>query len=197
MTVSDDELMIQLQSGNRSAFDELVNRYQSPLVGFFMKNGTEVYLAEDLTQETLLRIYDQAWDYLPVGKFRGWLFRIARNLLIDTVRKRSRDVLVRSIRAKPDDDGDLLQQFTGDFLPPELQARHAELKKLVDDFLEELPEDQRLTFTMHHYSGLTLSEVAEALDTSLSTTKSRLRLAREKLQSHLKPMGISDPSQSD
>ncbi|WP_145363601.1 RNA polymerase sigma factor [Stratiformator vulcanicus] len=193
--MSDDDLMIGLQSGARDAFAQLVERYQSPLIGFFFKNTRDRQLAEDLSQETLLRVYNQSWDYLPQGRFRGWLFRIARNLLIDTVRRRTNDALVHSVRPGSDDEVNILTLISDGLLPPEVKAGHRELKAIVDDMLEELPEEQRLTFTMHHYSGLTLSEVADALDTSVATSKSRLRLAREKLQARLARIGLTDPSE--
>ena len=63
----------------------------------------------------------------------------------------------------------------------------------MDELLRSLPVDQRLTFTMHHYSGLPLSEVAMAMDTSLPTCKSRLRLAREKLRQKLRERGLTAP----
>ena len=68
-----------------------------------------------------------------------------------------------------------------------------ELKEIVDEMLDEIPEEQRLTFTLHHSGGLTLSEVAEVMDTTTPTAKSRLRLAREKLQRKLKAFGVRDP----
>ena len=110
----DDRLMIRLQEGDRAAFDDLVSRHQGDLYGFFVKNTRDPALAEDLTQETLLKIYGLAWDYLPLGRFRGWMFRIARNLLIDTVRRRGHDALVHALRSKErhDDAADAVVKFT-------------------------------------------------------------------------------------
>jgi len=189
----DDQLMLQIQSGDHRAFEELVDRFQGSLIGFFCRNTGDIQLAEDLTQETLLRVFNQSWDYLPRGRFRGWLFRIARNLMIDNARRASHDWLVKSLKGNPDDDRDLLANLAGEFLPPDERANHRELASLVDKLLAQIPEEQRLTFTLHHYSGLPLSEVAEAMETSLPTCKSRLRLAREKLREKLRQHGVSDP----
>ena len=192
----DDRLMIRLQDGDRSAFDRLVERHQRDLYGFFVKNTRDPALAEDLTQDTLLKIYHLAWDYLPLGRFRGWMFRIARNLLIDTVRRRSHDALVHAIRAKCRDDqgeAEAVARIACDLLPPEIQASERELSSIVDELLAELPAEQRMTFTLHHFSGLSLPEVAEVLESSVPTTKSRLRLAREKLQVRLARIGVRDP----
>ncbi|MBA3315120.1 MAG: sigma-70 family RNA polymerase sigma factor [Planctomycetaceae bacterium] len=192
----DDRLMIRLQEGDRSAFDALVDRHQCDLFGFFVKNTRDPALAEDLTQETLLKVYNLSWDYLPLGKFRGWVFRIARNLLIDTVRRRGHDALVHALKSKGrtnDDEGqtEAVARLACDLLPPETQAGHRELAEIVDGLLAELPAEQRMTFTLHHFQGLSLPEVAEVLESSVPTTKSRLRLAREKLQARLAKIGIS------
>ena len=189
----DDQLMIRIQGGDPRAFEELVERYQRPLIGFFFRNTHDTQLSEDLSQETLLRVYNQSWDYLPLGRYRGWMYRIARNLLIDNIRRQSHDALVRAVTGKPNHEDDALARLTSQVLSPVEQGSHRELVQMVDELLAQIPEDQRLTFVLHHYAGLTLSEVAEVMETSLPTSKSRLRLAREKLCEKLHQRGITDP----
>lgn len=186
----DDQLMIRIQSGDATAFDDLVERYEGPLMGFFIRNTRDRFLAEDLTQETLLKVYDQSWNYLPRGRFRGWMYRIARNLMIDDIRRRSHDALIRSISALQGTDDDGLNRLAGEFLSPADCASCNELSELVDEALSQLPEEQRVTFTLFHYAGLPLHEVAEIMKTKLPTCKSRLRLAREKLGQFLHQKGI-------
>ena len=67
----DDQLMVRLQEGDSSAFDETVERHSGPLYGFFLKNSRNRQLAEDLTQETLLRLYRQFWNYIRSGGSRA------------------------------------------------------------------------------------------------------------------------------
>jgi len=186
-----DQLMIRLQEGDASAFDEIVAQHQQPLIGFFLRNTRDWQLAEDLSQETLLRIYNQSWNFLPVGRFKPWMYRIARNLLIDNVRKRSHDALIRAYQARSEENDPGLSRIAGQFLPPEHGINQREFSGLVDQLLEEIPDEQRQTFVLHHYVGLGLAEVAEILDSNVATTKSRLRLAREKLQDKLRPWGIT------
>ena len=189
--IDDDQLMIGIQEGDTGAFNALVERYESPLIGFFLRNTRDVQFSEDLTQETLLRIYNQAWDYLPSGRFRGWMYRIARNLLIDNIRRQSHDALVRAVKAKSADDDDRLARLAGEVLSPREHAGYRELATLVDELLGKIPEEQRLTFILHHYSGLPLPEVADVMQSNVATTKSRLRLAREKLQEKLQARGVT------
>src|SRR6516225_10217454 len=169
--VEDDQLMVAIQGGDSQAFETLVERYQQALINFFLTNTRDRQFSEDLTQETLLRVYDQAWDYLPTGRFRGWMYRIARNLLIDNIRRRSHDALVRSVRGTGDETC-VLAGLAEDIASPHDTADRNELAGLVDELLQELPE------------------VAEIMHSSTATTKSRLRLAREKLREKLSARGV-------
>ena len=120
------------------------------------------------------------------------MFPTARNLMIANIRRQSHDALVRAVKGTREKEDDILTRIAGEVCSPADCATHRELAQFVDELLEQIPEEQRLTFTLHHYGGLTLSEVAEAMETSLPTSKSRLRLAREKLQSKLRQLGVTD-----
>lgn len=186
--------MLRLQGGDAAAFDELVERYRGALWGFFFRNTRDAQFAEDLTQDTLLKVYNQFWDYLPSGRFRGWMFRIARNLMIDDLRRKSHDALLRAVRGSRDDEDDAIQRIAEDIMPPEIRVEQREFASLVEELLTQIPDDQRQTFTMHHFSDLSLPEVADAMDVPLATCKSRLRLAREKLAEKLTARGLRAPT---
>jgi RNA polymerase sigma-70 factor (ECF subfamily) len=187
----DDELMIMLQSGDRSAYEKLVDKYQEPLEEYFYKSVRDQQLSEDLTQETLLKIYSVAWDYLPLGRFRAWMFEIAKKIMIEKIRHRANDVILMSRKTRPSNENlDPLNWIPHDQLPPEEIASHLELADTIDELLLEIPEEERLTFTLHHYSGLTMSEVGEIMESDLVTTQNRFSLAQNKLASKLKAKGI-------
>lgn len=196
MRDEDDELMLRLQEGDQTAFESLVLRHQSPLIGFFHRQLRDWQLAEDLCQETLLRIHSTAWDYLPRGTFKAWMYRIARNLLIDTTRRRAHDCLVHAVRGhdRDEDRDEIVNRLAGELLMPDEEMDRREFAGQVDDLLQHIPDDQRLTFILHIYAGLSLPEIAAAMESNLPTTKSRLRLAREKLREKLAARGIVDPS---
>ena len=87
-----------------------------------------------------------------------------------------------------------MQQVSEDIVSAENRAIEREVAEAVQELLVQLPEEQRQTFLLHHYNSLTLSEVADAMDTSLPTAKSRLRLAREKHRYLLTCRGFSEES---
>jgi RNA polymerase sigma-70 factor (ECF subfamily) len=128
--------------------------------------------------------------------FKGFLFRIARNLLIDQSRRATNDVLIRSLRSRPfgrdGEELDPLSLVSGVEPSAEDQAIQREVNLAVQAILVTLPEEQRQTFVLHQYQSLTLSEVADAMHTSLPTAKSRLRLAKEKLRHLLTCRGYAD-----
>lgn len=193
----DDALMFALQGGEATAFAQLMERHQQSLIGFFVRKLRDVQLAEDLAQETLLRVYITSWDYLPRGKFRGWMFRIARNLLIDNTRKRSHDALVRAVKTRGGDGEDGLNRVPGEVTAVEERAQQHEVSETVDALLPQLPEDQRVAFILYHFCSLSLPEIADATESNLPTTKSRLRLARQKLRTQLERRGFCDPFESN
>jgi RNA polymerase sigma-70 factor (ECF subfamily) len=116
---------------------------------------------------------------------------MARNLLIDNVRRRSHDALVRASRRQSREEDDALARIAGELAPPEQPLEQSELAGIIDGLLGEIPDDQRQTFTLHHYSDLSLQEVAEIMDAPIATCKSRLRLAREKLAEKLRARGLA------
>ena len=98
--------------------------------------------------------------------------------------------------AGDDDVADLLSLLPDDFVSPVIRASQSELVEVVNELLEELPEEQRETFNLHHFNSLTLSEVADAMQTTLPTAKSRLRLAKEKLKHQLSCRGFFEETRS-
>lgn len=198
----DDLRMISLQEGDTQVFQKIVQAWQQPLFRFFVRNTRDYALSEDLVQETLLRLFRNSWDYLPRGMFRGFLFRIATNLLIDHSRRSTHDVLLHSLRSSQmpnrDENHDPLQQIPDTLRSAQTIAMEHEVQQIITELLGELPEEQRVTFLLHYYDSLTLSEIADATSTSIPTAKGRLRLAKEKLRYLLVCRGFQDePSDSD
>ncbi|MEY3228392.1 MAG: Sigma-W factor [Planctomycetota bacterium] len=196
---ADDSRMIRLQSGDSSAFAEIAAAWQRPLFYFFFRNTHCAETSEDLVQETMLRLFRNSWDYLPRGLFRGFLFRIARNLLTDHSRRLRHDVLLHALRGSvpAESELDLIQQLPDSLPAPTDTSEAHEFREVLDQLLQLLPEEQRLSFTLHYYDSLTLPEVADAMACTLPAVKGRLRLAREKLRQQLAGRGYGNAADDD
>ncbi len=183
--------MLRLRDGDIDAFDELYRIYFSSLRVWFESRSPTVrcrVMADDMAHDVLMKVYHDAKSFVPQGRFKAWLYRIARNLLIDSVRREAYDALLGG-RQGGDQDDHLPHLDSGDDSISD-QAHHHEIGDLIGDLLVHLPEEQRLTFQAHYFLGLPLPEVAEVMETSTATTKSRLRLAREKLRDLLRAKGV-------
>lgn len=187
----DDQRMIRHQAGDRTAFEEIVQVWQGPLWRFFYYHTRDAANAEDLSQIALTRLSQNAWDYIPRGLFRGFLFRIARNLLIDKSRRDKSDVLIRSPQLQSTSGAtDYLNSLPSKDRSPEDIAVNHELGEIMEACILKLPEEQRTTFWFYYSQSLSLPEIGAATEVGVSTAKSRLRLAREKLRSMLRSYGI-------
>lgn len=191
---TDDELMGMVGLGDAAAFAELCGRYERQLTGWLNRRLGDWQKAEDMAQETFLRIYSKASSYLPNGQFSGWLFRIASNLIVDQSRRQKNDWIDQAISSRPSKDhDDLVTRFAAEGFDVGDSIDQHELAEMVDEILTRIPDDQRMTFTLAVFVGLSLPEIAEAMETNLPTTKSRMRLAREKIRERLQAYGICDP----
>jgi RNA polymerase sigma-70 factor, ECF subfamily len=189
----DDQLMLALQGGDRRAYGKLYNRHYPGLLGFFCRRLRDFHLAEDLAQDTFIKLWEKFYDYLPRKSFRAWLYQIAYHLLIDKTRKRSHDLLLGAGLGSDLDMEDPLARIEGRDLSAADQATERELSAAVNEILATLPPDQMTTFILYVYVGLSLPEISEVMECPLATTKGRLRLARKKIVEELKKRGFPPP----
>lgn len=177
--------MFAYQSGEVAAFGILVKRHERPLFNFILRSVRRTELAEELLQETFMRIVKSAASYQEKAKFTTWAYTIARNLCIDRARKtKHRHEMSLNTSPKGDDGGMTFQDrvvddsataSSGDY------ERKIFLNRL-EKALAELPEDQREVFVMRQVSGLKFREISDILDCPLPTVKSRMRYAIEALR---------------
>jgi len=188
MADTDVELMLKIKEGSKSAFNKLVKRHERVVVNFFYKNLWDKSNAEDLAQELFLRLFKAAKKYEPNAKFTTFMFRIARNLLIDYYRSRKNKPGTVSIQGGSDGNEDALQiidTVASEDAPPEHASESSELGDAIQDAISKLPEDQRVVFIMGEYEKMQYKEIAEVLDIPLGTVKSRMHAAYMKLRTLL------------
>jgi RNA polymerase sigma-70 factor (ECF subfamily) len=157
------------QAGDRQAYAELVRLYWPGVTQMVYGMCADQQMAEDVSQDTFLRAWQNLNSYRPGTSLRNWLYRIAANRAIDLLR-----------REKPAADVDEIEvPDTGSL--PETQAIHNERVSRVRAAVLSLPLSSRAVLILREYEGLSYQEISAALDIPLGTVMSRLAYARRKL----------------
>ncbi len=192
MTRSDVQLMLDVKAGDQQSFELLLQRYRTPLVNFLYRMVRSREQAEDLAQEVFLRVYRAREDYEPSAKFTTWLFRIATNLALNSLRDHRYQKLEISMDAPIVADAE-----DGDERPMEVADEHPDIeqhlveearKKMIRHAIEKLPEKQRAAVLLHKYQELDYTEISKILRCSESALKSLLFRAYETLRVELAPL---------
>jgi RNA polymerase sigma-70 factor, ECF subfamily len=169
LVTSDGDLIQRAADGDRSAFEDLYQRYARPVFGLALRRLGDRGRAEDAVQETFASIWRSASSYRPDrGPGAPWLYAVARNAIVD--RARVRNEIPSEI---PDE--------AGSEPGPSDRAEQGWVAWRVHRALEELPEREREVLALAYWSGLSQSEVAEFLGIPLGTVKTRTRAALAKL----------------
>jgi RNA polymerase sigma-70 factor, ECF subfamily len=192
MTRSDVQLMLDVKAGDEQSFGLLLQRYRTPLVNFLYRMVRSREQAEDLAQEVFIRVYRAREEYVPSAKFTTWLFRIATNLALNSIRDHRHQKLEISMDAPVTADAE-----DGDEKPFEVADKHPTIeqelveedrKKMIRHAIEKLPEKQRAAVLLHKYQELDYAEIAKILSVSESALKSLLFRAYESLRVELAPL---------
>jgi RNA polymerase sigma-70 factor (ECF subfamily) len=179
--------MLRYQQGDRAAFAVLVRRHQGPLFNFAVRQVRVPQVAEDVVQETFVRVVQNAAEFKHEARFTTWVYTITRNLCIDQLRKRALRKHPSLDQARGEDgDGPTLGEQTADpRASVEREATGTELKERIARAVDKLPDDQREVFLMRELSNLPFKEIAEITNVPENTVKSRMRYALERLQEAL------------
>jgi RNA polymerase sigma-70 factor (ECF subfamily) len=184
---TDEDLLAGLRAGRREWFGPLVKRYERELYGYLKRYLGDAELAADVFQNTFLQVFLKIEQYEPGRPARPWLYAIATNQAIDALRRRARrsDTRADPLLAGddgPDDTARPLFEVLRDKDPgPVEQAEGAELRQLVREAVDRLPDLLRQVVVLAYFQGLRYQEIADALDIPLGTVKSRLHAALAKL----------------
>src|SRR5262245_28615328 len=160
----DAALMLRVKQGDRSAFEELVDKYKQPVMNLVYRTLPDAAEAEDLAQHVFLQVYKSAYRYEVSAKFTTWLFTIARNLCLNEIRRRARHPADSLAETAQDDEDHPIRQAvdTRAFSPPDSML-HGELEEKIDAALAELPEKQRTAILLCRGEELSYEEIAEVL----------------------------------
>lgn len=187
--LDDSGLVAAFLAGERRAFNELVGRYHVRLINFIYRTIGDRERAEDLVQETFVRVYRHLHRFDQSKKFSTWVYTIAGNLAKNELRNRSRNplVLFQTIKKNWEADNRPLEWEDNTYRPDDLfRKRH--LKEMVDNAVSQLPEHHRLVFVLREMEGKTYEEISEITGVNLGTVKSRLNRARNNFAQLIGPL---------
>ena len=196
--MTDAELIRRCALGEEAAYRELVERLEKPLVAFIRKYVGEESLAEDLFQETFVRVVRTMATFRPEASLTTWIFTIARNLCLDHLKakKRHREVSMDAGSADPGDrDVDFREALKSPGKEPEAHAEGHEESARLRAALAGLPEPKREALILRVYSNLSYAEIARITDAPVGTVKFRVHDAIQELTKKLarKPGRSEEP----
>ena len=190
---TDQEVVALAKDGGEEAYRELIRRYERPVFSLIFRMVRNRELAEDLSQETFIKVLNAVQSYRPEFKFSSWVFKIANNAAIDHLRKRELDTL--SLEGSPHADTPELIEATalqiserGESQLQEVENR--ELGGTIERAIERLRPEYRSCILLRHVEGRTYEEIAEVLNLPLGTVKTYIHRARNELRILLK--GLRD-----
>ncbi|RPJ42745.1 MAG: sigma-70 family RNA polymerase sigma factor [Candidatus Latescibacterota bacterium] len=169
--------MERTAGGDEEAFRLLVERWERPIFRFLDRMLSSPEEAEDASQETFLRVFEQARRYRPEGQFRSWLFRIAGNLARSRLRRRK---VLQWVRLEPvlHDRPDPGERADG-------AIEKRELRRAVREAVRALPERQKQAVLLRRYEEMSYAEIATAMGVTVPAVESLLQRATAALRSAL------------
>jgi RNA polymerase sigma-70 factor (ECF subfamily) len=180
---ADTAAMERLRDGDDLALNELMARWEIPLIRFLVRYTANEADALDLAQETFVRVYEARSRYSARGLFSTWLYTIAGNLCRNHARYKTRHPAISlDAELSPDTESTLGQQLPSGAFSPAQSATRNELVAAVRDAIQELPGDQRTATILFEYEDTAQAEIAAVLGCSPKAVENKLRRARQFLR---------------
>ena len=181
---SDQQLVERVQAGDKRAFDLLVLKYQAKILALVSRYVQDSHEVQDVTQEAFIKAYRALPRFRGDAAFYTWLYRIAINTAKNHLVSRSRrppgsDVEIED--AEYYEAGGALRDQEN----PENQLFRAELEKVVNTAIKELPDDLRAAVTLREFDGLSYEDIADIMDCPVGTVRSRIFRAREAIDTRV------------
>ena len=170
---TDMELLTDFNGGDRQAFNELYERYKRSLFIFSIKMVQDESIAQDMVQETFIRVFVKSSQFEPYGSVSGWLFRITRNLCLNHIRAN------KNISRLGDEE---VSEKAFSYMPEEYTGDMNTIQKIID----QLPAEQKEALVLRDIQGFSYLEISEITGISLANVKIRIFRGRETLRKMLK-----------
>lgn len=186
--ISDEQAMWRVRmQDDEAAFAQLVRRWEAPIQRLCTRMTGDAHRAQDLAQETFVRVFARRKEYRPEGKFSTWLWRMALNLCYDELRRQQRRA-ESSLDEAADETLARLETYAAPEPAPDGALADRERDERVRKALMRLPDRYRAVLTLRHYEGLKFCEISQVLGIPEGTVKSRMAEALTKLGKLLNPM---------
>lgn len=186
---TDEELAAEALAGSATAYRQLVERFQRPVLALIRRMVRDPDLAEDLAQESFVRAFQNLSSFKPERSFSSWLFKIAHNRTIDHLRlKKHQHVPLEAGDADGDQTWEVLE--APDHLSPERRVVSRRVGLAMDQALGRLKPTYREALLLRFHAGLSYQDVADSLGISLANVKVLLHRARKQLMKELEDRGF-------
>ena len=188
MDESERLLIERCKAGERSAFDELVRKYEKRVYNLAYRLSGSYDDANDISVDAFVRVFQAIRMFRGDANFSTWLFRIVTNVYLDR-RKRMRNKQHLSLEEAIEvDESTVTRQVEDPGPTPGTVVELKERARLIQDAIVSLPTDQRTMIVLYHTEGFSYEEIATVLELPIGTVKSRLNRARLKLREKLEPI---------
>ncbi len=178
------ELVEQLQQGNESAFSKLVDEWQDMVYNTAIGIVQNPQDADDITQEVFMQVYQSISSFKGESKFSTWLYQITLSKALDQEKKKKRKKRFAFVQQLFGNQGeDLVQSI--EFEHPGILMEKKESAQALFKALKQIPDNQRIAFTLHKLEGQSYMEIAEIMNTSLYAVESLMSRAKANLKKQL------------
>ncbi|MBC7932945.1 MAG: sigma-70 family RNA polymerase sigma factor [Rubrivivax sp.] len=190
IAVGDTELVVRALGGREDGFEELVRRYQRPIVAYVYRMVGNYDSALDLTQEVFIKVYNSLARYRPEYKFSTWIYRIAHNSAIDHLRRMG---ATRTEELETEGEGGQMfeKPLASKSLTPEQESERRERRAEIEEVVSLLQPAYRELIVLRHSHDLSYDEIADVTGLPLGTVKNRIFRAREAMRELLVARGIT------
>jgi len=187
--LTDEELMLRYRDGDVEAFTLLVHRYKNKLVSTAYRVVGDYAKAEDIAQETFLRVHRNAHRYRSIARFSTWIYTIALNVARNELRNTKRKRLVSLEAFGRDSETDQeTYDIPDESSRPDEEAENRDLRRVFEAAIQKLPERYRSVIILRDVQGLSYEEIAQILKVPKGTVKSRMNRARQKFKELIEPV---------
>ncbi len=184
MEEREGRIMSDVAEGNISAFKEIVELYQRPLINFITRFIGDKTEAEDIAQDVFLKVFKAARHYRPEAKFKTWLFTIASNICLNHIRdNKNRPQIMDTFELN---EAGFLAIAPDNYCPEKIYE-NKEIIKVIRNAIRYLPKKQRIALLLQKYNGFSYNEISEIMGCSVSAVESLIQRARQNLKKTLVP----------